>query len=199
MKTPHVVCGLIAAALLSLSTHALAAIRLVPIVSSGLSSPLFVGNAGDGSNRLFIVDQPGIIRVLQPGASTPTVFLDIRTKIVSGGEQGLLGLAFHPQYGVNGRFFVYYTRLGDGALVIAEYKVSIDPNVADPAETPVLVIPHPVNTNHNRGMLAFGQDGYLYIAVGDGGAANDPPNNAQNVNVLLGKILRIDVNPPAGS
>jgi len=199
MKTPHVVCGLIAAALLGLSTHALAAIRLVPIVSSGLSSPLFVGNAGDGSNRLFIVDQPGIIRVLQPGASTPTVFLDIRTKIVSGGEQGLLGLAFHPQYGVNGRFFVYYTRPGDGALVIAEYKVSIDPNVADPAETPVLVIPHPVNTNHNGGMLAFGQDGYLYIAVGDGGAANDPPNNAQNVNVLLGKILRIDVNPPAGS
>ena len=139
------------------------------------------------------------MKVLQPGASTPTVFLDIHTKVVAGGEQGLLGLAFHPQYATNGRFFVYYTRAGDGTIVIAEYHVSADPNVADPTETVILTIPHPTNTNHNGGMLAFGPDGYLYIGVGDGGGGNDPPNNAQNINVLLGKILRIDVDAPAGS
>lgn len=193
-----VVRALIAAALLCVSTHAGAAIQLA-VVSGGFSSPVFVGNAGDGSNRLFIVEQAGIIKVLQPYDSTLTVFLDIRATILSGGERGLLGLAFHPQYAANGRFFVFYTRPGDGALVIAEYHVSIDPNVADPAGTVLLTIPHPVNGNHNGGMLAFGQDTYLYIGVGDGGSANDPPNNSQNVDVLLGKILRIDINPPQGS
>ena len=161
-----------------------------------LSGPVFVGNAGDGTNRLFILEQGGAIRVLQLGSSTPTAFLDIHTKVIAGGEQGLLGLAFHPQYASNGRFFVYYTRAGDGTIVIAEYKVSANPNVADPAETVLLTIPHPTNTNHNGGMLAFGPDGYLYIGVGDGGGANDVPNNAQNINLLLGKILRIDVSVP---
>jgi glucose/arabinose dehydrogenase len=126
--------GLIAAALFCLSPSLLAAIQLIPVVSSGLSGPVFVGNAHDGSNRLFIVEQGGIIRVLQPGASTPTAFLDIHTRVVAGGEQGLLGLAFHPNYTANGRFFVYYTRPGDGTLVIAEYKLSTDANVADTAE-----------------------------------------------------------------
>ncbi len=199
MRKVRVTCGLIAVGFLALSSPVLAAIQLTPVVSSGLSSPLYVGHAGDGSNRLFIVQQGGIIRVLQPGSSTPTDFLDIHTKVVAGGERGLLGLAFHPQYASNGRFFVYYTRTGDGALVIAEYHVSADPDLAEPAETVLLTIPHPTNTNHNGGMLAFGPDGYLYIGVGDGGSANDPPNNAQNVNVLLGKILRIDVDPPPGS
>ena len=113
---------LLVALFLGLAAPWLSAIGLVPMISSGLSSPVFVGNAGDGSNRLFIVEQGGIIRVLQPGASTPTVFLDIHTKVVAGGEQGLLGLAFHPHYATNGRFFVYYTRAGDGTLVIAEYQ-----------------------------------------------------------------------------
>jgi glucose/arabinose dehydrogenase len=153
-----------------------------------------VGHAGDGSNRLFILEQAGIVKVLQPGASTPTDFLDIRTRILSGGERGLLGLAFHPQYASNRRFFVYYTRVGDSAIVIAEYHTSANPNVADATELPILTIPHPTNANHNGGMLAFGSDGYLYAGVGDGGSANDPPNNAQNVNALLGKILRLDVN-----
>ncbi|HET9045364.1 MAG TPA: PQQ-dependent sugar dehydrogenase [Casimicrobiaceae bacterium] len=184
------------AALLALSTSALAQVQLVPVLSSGLASPVFVGHAGDGSNRLFIVEQGGTLRVLQPGASSATTFLDIRSKVVAGGEQGLLGLAFHPLYRTNGRFFVYYTRAGDGTLVIAEYHVSADRDVADPTETTLLTIPHPTNTNHNGGMLAFGPDGYLYIGVGDGGSFNDPPNNAQNVNVLLGKILRIDVDHP---
>ena len=192
-------CGVVAVALLALPSPILAGIELSPVVSSGLSSPLFVGHAGDGSNRLFIVEQGGIIKVLQPGSSTPTAFLDIHTKVVAGGERGLLGLAFHPQYASNGRFFVYYTRAGDGALVIAEYHVSADPDVAGPTETVLLTILHPTNTNHNGGMLAFGPDGYLYIGVGDGGSGNDPPNNAQNINVLLGKILRIDVNPPPDS
>jgi hypothetical protein len=123
----------------------------------------------------------------------PTVFLDIHAKIAFGGERGLLGLAFHPQYAANGRLFIYYTRVIDGAIVIAEYRVSADPNVASPSGTTLLQIPHSLNTNHNGGMLAFGPDGYLYIGVGDGGSANDPPNNAQNANVLLGKLLRIDV------
>src|SRR5262245_20817137 len=94
------------------------AAELAPVVTTGLTSPLFAGNAGDGSNRLFIVEQGGVVKVLQPGSSTPTVFLDIHTKVVAGGEQGLLGLAFHPQYASNGRFFVFYTRTGDGTLVI---------------------------------------------------------------------------------
>jgi glucose/arabinose dehydrogenase len=167
-------------------------IQLTPIVS-GLSSPTFVANAGDGTNRLFIVEQAGVVKVLQPGAAAPTVFLDVRAKVLSGGERGLLGLAFHPQYEANGRFFIYYTRTFDGAIVVAEYLVSADPNVAGTTGTALLRISHSAHANHNGGMLAFGPDGYLYIGVGDGGSANDPPNNAQNTQVLLGKLLRIDV------
>jgi len=173
----------------------LAQIQLTP-VATGLSNPLFVGHAGDGSQRLFIVEQDGIIRVLQARQSTPTVFLDVRPRIATDGEQGLLGLAFHPQYATNGRFFVYYTRAGDGTIVIAEYRVSADPNIADATEQVLLTIPHPTNTNHNGGMLAFGFDGYLYAGIGDGGGGNDEPNNAQNTELLLGKILRIDVDRP---
>ena len=195
MKMARFLRGVAAALLLCLTSPLAAAIQLTPVVS-GLASPTFVTNAGDGSNRLFIVEQGGTIRVLQPGSTTPTLFLDIHAKVVAGGEQGLLGLAFHPQYSTNGRFFVYYTRAGDGTLVIAEYQVSTNPNVAGTTEKVLLTIPHPTNTNHNGGMLAFGPDHYLYIGVGDGGSANDPPNNAQNIDVLLGKVLRIDVDHP---
>jgi glucose/arabinose dehydrogenase len=173
-------------------------LELTPVISSGLSNPLFVTNAGDGSRRLFIVERDGNVRVLQPGASTATLFLDLQRRVASGGERGLLGLAFHPQYARNGRFFVYYTRAGDGDVVIAEYGVSRNPNVADAAETVLLTIDHSANANHNGGMLAFGPDGYLYAGVGDGGSANDPPDNAQNTGVLLGKILRLDVDRPEG-
>ena len=131
MKSLNALACAIAAAILYLTVPLLAAIQLVPVVSSGLSSPLFVGHAGDGSNRLFIVERAGIIKVLQPGSSSPTVFLDIRSRIASGGgEQGLLGLAFHPLYDDNGRFFVFYTRIGDGALVVAEYGLTGNPDVA---------------------------------------------------------------------
>ena len=170
-------------------------VRLATVLS-GLSSPVFIGHASDGTDRLFIVEQGGTIKVVRPGSSTATTFLDIRTKVVAGGEQGLLGLAFHPKYSANGRFFVYYTRRGDGAVVIAEYRASANSDIAGTTETTLLTIPHPINTNHNGGMLAFGPDSFLYIGVGDGGAGNDPPNNAQNPNVLLGKILRINVDQP---
>ncbi|HEU4391127.1 MAG TPA: PQQ-dependent sugar dehydrogenase, partial [Blastocatellia bacterium] len=177
---------------------AAAGIQLQPVLISGITSPIFAGNAGDGTNRLFIIEQGGVIKVLQPGSSSPTVFLDITTKVMSGGEQGLLGLAFHPLYESNGRFFVDYTRKPDGATVIAEYHVSAgNPNVADNTEIVHLTIPQPF-ANHNGGMLAFGPDAFLYIAMGDGGSGNDPGNRAQNINELLGKILRIDIDHPNG-
>ncbi|MEK6301579.1 MAG: PQQ-dependent sugar dehydrogenase [Acidobacteriota bacterium] len=172
-------------------------IVLQPLLS-GLDSPIFVTNAHDGSNRLFVVEQPGRIKVLQPGASTPTVFLDITSRVLSGGERGLLGLAFHPQFSANRRFFVNYTRQSDGATVIAEYRASAsNTNVADTTETVLLVIAQPFS-NHNGGMIEFGPDQFLYIGMGDGGSANDPGNRAQNITDLLGKILRIDVDHANG-
>ncbi len=176
-------------------------IRLLPFITSGLSRPLFMTNAGDGSGRLFILQQNGIIRVVQPGTTTPTDFLNIssRTSPFPYGERGLLGLAFHPNYETNRRFFVYYTRVGDGAIQIGEYQASLaDPNVADTTEKLIITIPHPNFSNHNGGTVAFGPDGYLYAGPGDGGSGNDPDNNAQNINQLLGKIIRLDVDnvPP---
>ncbi|HWC75956.1 MAG TPA: PQQ-dependent sugar dehydrogenase, partial [Blastocatellia bacterium] len=166
--------------------------QLQPFLS-GLTSPILLTNAGDGTNRIFIAEQGGIIKVVQPGSITPTVFLNITSKVLSGGERGLLGLAFHPQYSTNRRFFVHYSRQPDGVNVIAEYKASLaNPNVADTAETIYLTIPQPFG-NHNGGMIEFGPDGFLYIAKGDGGSANDPGNRAQNINELLGKVLRIDI------
>ena len=169
-------------------------------ILSGLDQPVFAGHAGDGSNRLFIVEQPGRIRVRQPGSSQTTLFLNISSRVLCCGEQGLLGLAFHPQFASNRRFFVNYTRTGDGATVIAEYQVSEeDSNVANPTERVILTIGQPF-ANHNGGMLAFGPDGYLYIGTGDGGSGNDPDNRAQNINDLLGKILRLDIDQmPYGS
>ena len=175
-------------------------IQLQPVLTTGLSSPLYVTTARDGSNRLFIIERGGIIRVLQPGATTPTEFLNITSRVLSGGERGLLGLAFHPQYTTNRRFFVYYTRQTDGAVQIAEYLTSAaNPNVADTTEKIIITVPHPTNSNHNGGTVLFGPDGYLYFAPGDGGSANDPPNNAQNINQLLGKVNRINVDVPGGS
>ncbi len=193
LKAVGVMLGI---ALTVLSLPSLAAIRLNPITTTGFVSPVFVGNAGDGTNRLFVVEQAGIIKVLQPGSSTPTVFLDIRSKVAAGGERGLLGLAFHLNYRFNGRFFVFYTRAFDGALVIAEYRASSNVNVSGATETVLLTIPHEDAATQNGGALAFGPDGYLYAGIGDGGRADDPPNNAQNLQTLLGKILRLDVDRP---
>jgi glucose/arabinose dehydrogenase len=169
-----------------------AALTLDPVVT-GLVSPVYVTNARDGTNRLFIVEQGGIIKVLQPGSTVPTVFLDITERVLSGGERGLLGLAFHPQFATNRRFFVNYTRNPDGATVIAEHTASsTNPNVATADRRRFLVVEQPF-ANHNGGMIAFGPDGFLYIGMGDGGSGNDPGNRAQNIEDLLGKMLRIDV------
>lgn len=173
-------------------------IDLQPVLA-GLIQPVFVTGAGDGSGRLFIVEQAGTIKVLRSGEQAATDFLDISAKVLSGGEQGLLGLAFHPQFARNRRFFVNYTRQPDGATVVAEYRAgAANPDVADPEESVVLEFAQPF-ANHNGGMVAFGPDGFLYIATGDGGAGNDPQNRAQNPQNLLGKILRIDVDHSGAS
>jgi glucose/arabinose dehydrogenase len=186
----------LAGSMLAMDTQAQSsAIRLEPVLQ-GLSSPVLVTHAGDGSNRLFVVEQTGRILVRASGATTTTVFLDIAARIVAGGERGLLGLAFHPQFAANSRFFVNYTRIEDGATVIAEYRAGADAAATFASEAILLTIPQPF-TNHNGGMVAFGPDGYLYIGMGDGGSGNDPGNRAQNIDDLLGKMLRIDVDHPA--
>jgi glucose/arabinose dehydrogenase len=169
-------------------------IALEPVVTSGLSDPVFVTHAGDGSGRLFVVEQSGRLRIVAGGTLAPAPFLDISTRVLSGGERGLLGLAFHPGYERNRRYFVNYTRRPDGATVIAEYHASAaDPNVSARVERVLLVIDQPYS-NHNGGMIAFGSDGFLYIGMGDGGSGGDPENRAQDRQELLGKMLRIDVN-----
>jgi glucose/arabinose dehydrogenase len=174
-----------------LAGAAAASIRLVP-VTGGLDAPLFLTSARDGSRRLFVLEQPGRIRIIEGGKLVAKPFLDLTGRVLAGGEQGLLGLAFHPSYRATGRFFVDYTRKPDGATVIAEYHVSSDRDVALPSGRTVLVVPQPF-PNHNGGMLAFGPDGRLYVGLGDGGGQGDPGNRAQNRNLLLGKVLRIGV------
>jgi len=170
------------------------------LVTGTFTLPTGVTNAGDGSRRLFVVERGGRIWIVnRDGTVAPMPFLDIASRIVSSGEQGLLGLAFHPRYAETGRFFVAYTRQPDGADVVAEYRVSSAADTADPAsERILLAIPDPA-ANHNGGALVFGPDRLLYIALGDGGGQNDQFGNAQNLNSLLGKILRIDVNAPRSS
>lgn len=163
-----------------------------------LTKPVLVTHAGDGSGRLFIVEQAGRILIVENGRVRATPFLNIRDKVnTTGSERGLLSVAFHPDYKNNGTFFVNYTGKGDGATVIERYRVSNDANVADENSGQVILeFPQP-EPNHNGGMMAFGPDGYLYIATGDGGGAGDRHGdigNGQNLNTLLGKILRIDVN-----
>jgi glucose/arabinose dehydrogenase len=174
-------------------------IVLQPFVT-GLSSPVAFEPARDATGRIFIVEQGGTIRIIQNGTLLPDPFLDITNLVESGGEKGLLGFAFHPNYVGNGRFFVDFTRRLNGQLqsVIAEYHVSAsDPNKADPSSaTKVLVVDQPFD-NHNGGQLAFGPDKYLYISFGDGGSGGDPFGNGQNLGVLLGKLLRIDIDSGA--
>lgn len=167
-------------------------IRLVPLVRQGLESPLFATHAGDGSGRLFVVERRGRIRIVSGGSLIRRPFLDISGRVLSGGERGLLGLAFHPRFRTNGRFFLNYTRRPDGATVVAEFRVSGNPAAALTAGRVLLTVPQPF-ANHNGGMLAFGRSGKLFIGLGDGGGGGDPGNRAQNRQSLLGKILRIGV------
>ena len=153
-----------------------------------------VANAGDGSGRLFVLIQSGTIRIYQNGAVLDTPFLDITDRVGSSGlEQGLLGIAFHPDYKQNGFFYVNYTDK-NGDTVIARYQVTADPNRADPASEKALIRVDQPFANHNGGSVVFGPDGYLYLGLGDGGSGGDPFGNGQSLNTLLGKVLRIDVN-----
>lgn len=157
--------------------------------------PLDLQSPSDGTDRIFIVEQGGTIKVFSNDETTSASinFLDIQSNTLSLDELGLLGLAFHPNYSSNGFFYVTYTPSADLAIVSRFQVSSSDPNTADPdSETILLRIPQPF-ANHNGGQLAFGPDGYLYIASGDGGSGGDPQGNAQNLTNLLGKILRIDV------
>ena len=162
--------------------------------AAGFSSPVEIAHP-DNDARLFVVQQSGLIRILNPnGTINTTPFLTLTSStILSGGERGLLGLAFHPNYATNGYFYVNYTRAGDGATVIARYSVSSDPNIADASSGTVLLTVAQPFSNHNGGSIKFGPDGYLYIGMGDGGSGGDPGNRAQNISENLGKMLRIDV------
>ena len=162
------------------------------LFASGLKNPVDIANAGD--SRLFVVEQQGQIEILNSGGSTnKQPFLNIADRVIYGGERGLLGVAFHPDFKNNGLFFVNYIGFGDSTH-ISRFKVNDDnPNIADPSsEVKVLSIAQPY-TNHNGGSLKFGSDGYLYIGMGDGGSGGDPENRAQNPMSFLGKMLRIDV------
>lgn len=167
-------------------------------IASGLTSPLYVTSAGDDSGRLFIVEQTGTIRILQDGKLLPAPFLNLGNQTQGGGEQGLLSVAFHPDYAQNGRFFVDYTRTDDGATIMAEFHVSSDPNLADLTSERILLVIRQPFSNHNGGLVKFGPDGYLYIGMGDGGSGGDPMGNGQNLSALLGKLLRIDVDNTDG-
>lgn len=192
------------ALLLSIATTVLAVPPAVTLrlVAQNLSLPVEMVPANDASGRMFIVEQDGIIRILDSGSVLASPFLDISQSglVLSGGERGLLGLAFHPQYASNGAFYIHYTRQTDGAIVIARYlRNAVNTNLADASSAAVLLtIPHPVYENHNGGRLAFGPDGFLYIGVGDGGAGNDSEGAGQNLGGRLGKLLRIAVDGGTG-
>ena len=174
-----------------LSTAAQAQQFALRQIASGLRSPVAITHAFD--SRIFITLQEGEIVIYNGTGVLPTPFLDIRTLVRSGGEQGLLSVAFHPNYRENGLFYVYYVN-NNKQIVIARYRVSSDPNRADPNSAQVLLtIDHTQFDNHDGGQLQFGPDGYLYAGTGDGGGGGDPLGNGQNLNALLGKMLRIDV------
>lgn len=172
---------------------------------SGLNEPVFLTHAGDGSGRVFIVERKGVIKIGRNGTVLATPFLDIRDRVASEeSEQGLLGLAFDPEYESNGRFYVNFTRLGSGDTQISRFQVSTDANLARADSEQVMLGFGQPFPNHNGGWMGFGPDGFLYVASGDGGSGGDPFGNGQNLNTLLGKILRLDVSgntaqPAAGN
>jgi glucose/arabinose dehydrogenase len=166
-------------------------------VADGFQAPVLV-TAPIGDSRLFVVEQSGKIVIVKNGTKVATPFVDIEAKVKFGGEQGLLGLAFHPNYATNHKFYVNYTQASNGATVVAEYQAPAGGDVADATERRLITIPQPF-ANHNAGAIEFGRDGFLYIALGDGGSGGDPGKRAQNDAEWLGKMLRIDVNQTAGA
>ena len=166
-------------------------------IASGINAPTDIQTANDGSGRLFFVQQNGLVRIFKSGAVSSQPFLDIRAKTTGDGERGLLGLAFPPGFAQKQRFYVDYTDL-NGDTIIAQYRVSSNPDVADAASEVVLLKIDQPFSNHNGGQVRFGPDGFLYIAMGDGGSGGDPFRNGQNRGALLGKLLRIDVESDPG-
>ncbi|HSW43270.1 MAG TPA: PQQ-dependent sugar dehydrogenase, partial [Patescibacteria group bacterium] len=169
------------------------------LVAEGLARPLFAGHAGDGGGRLFVLEQEGRVRVIRDGRLLPAPYLDIADRVGSGGERGLLGIAFAPTFAGDGRLFVNYTdRAGD--TVVSEFRAP-DPAAdrADPGSERVLLRIDQPFPNHNGGALVTGPDGLLWIATGDGGSGGDPLDNGQRLDTLLGKLLRIDPRPAAGA
>ena len=163
------------------------------LFAAGFTRPVYLATPSDGSGRLFVLEQRGDIRIIQNGQVLPGSFLDIRDRVgMNGNEQGLLGMAFHPHYAQNGYFYLDYTDQ-NANTVIARFKVSSNPNQADINSEKILLHIQQPFPNHKGGQLAFGPDGYLYIGMGDGGSEGDPRDYGQNLNVLLGKLLRIDV------
>jgi glucose/arabinose dehydrogenase len=161
---------------------------------SDLTGIVDITNAGDGSDRIFLVEQAGRIFILKNGQTLAEPFLDIRNLVTSSGEQGLLSLAFAPDYRFSGYFYIWYSH-NDGPMVLSRIKASGDPDIANrDSEEKILVVEQPF-TNHNGGRLQFGPDGMLYLGLGDGGGSNDPQKLAQDGSTLLGKIIRIDVDP----
>jgi len=186
------VVALVVAIALAVPLFAADPIIVFEPVVTGLDHPVSITHAGD--SRLFITLQGGLVRIHDGTRLLPDPFLDLRSLVTSDGERGLLSIAFHPDYARNGFFYVNYTDLS-GDTVVARYSVSAtNPNRADPASAKRLLFVDQPYPNHNGGQLQFGPDGYLYIGMGDGGSAGDPENRAQNRAVLLGKMLRIDVN-----
>jgi glucose/arabinose dehydrogenase len=191
--------------LLAVVTLPVAAQLRTQLVVQGLSSPVAFVPDPTSATRFFIVQQGGLIRVFDGGVLQSAPLLDLRGSILTGGEQGLLGMAFAPDAAITGRFFVNFTSPSGDIVVARFHRSPASAPVADPTSRVDLIwpgglpyIPHPGQTNHNGGHLSFGPDGYLYIGTGDGGGGNDPLNNAQNPQSLLGKMLRIDVNVPDG-
>jgi glucose/arabinose dehydrogenase len=161
-------------------------------VVSGLSFPLYLTSPAGDLARLFVVEKTGGIRIVKNGVLLPDPFLDLSAQVSSGSEQGLLGLAFDPEYATNGRFLVHYTDLA-GNTALSRFQVSADPDRADPASEQVILTAAQPAPNHNGGQVAFGPDGFLYLGLGDGGPGGDPEGRGQDLADLLGSILRIDV------
>jgi glucose/arabinose dehydrogenase len=168
-------------------------LKLDPFITSGLSAPVFLTQPlNDG--RIFVVEQAGRIRVILNGVLQTTPFLDISSRVLYGGERGLLSVAFHPQYAANHFFYVYFTTQTNGDIRIERFTATSNPAVADPTTSKLIITaPHSTYDNHNGGLLTFGPDGMLYAGLGDGGNGGDPLGNGQNFNSLLGSLLRLDV------
>ncbi len=169
-------------------------LKVDPFITTGLASPVFLTQPlNDG--LIFVVEQAGRIRVIRNGALQTPPFLDISSRVLSGGERGLLSIAFHPQYATNHFFYVYFTTQTNGDIRIERFTTTANPEVADPTTSKLIITTaHSTFANHNGGLVSFGLDGMLYAGFGDGGSAGDPSGNGQNFNALLGSLLRLDVN-----